>query len=186
MRKSAILFVITLNTLSMLGVGLLSPVYPIFVTNTFSASIVDIGILSAVFCLTAAFFKAPAGKLVDAFGKEKVFFIGVLLSAVCSLAYIFASNITQLYLIEFLYGMAYALQRPALLVLMVEVSEKDNRGLFLGMFESVYDITQAAAALLSVVIVSKMGFESLFLTCFGCQAMTGFLIIKSKNVSSKC
>ena len=78
MRRSSVLLMITLSTLSSLGVGLLSPVYPIFVVNRFSASLVDVGVLAAVFGLVAAVFKPPAGILVDLYGKEKVFFAGVM------------------------------------------------------------------------------------------------------------
>lgn len=181
MQKSSILFVTTLSTLSTLGVGLLGPVYPIFIINRFSASAVDLGVLYAIFCLTTAVFKVFAGKLVDSFGKSKVFFVGVAVGAICSLSYIFAFNLIQLYLIEFFYGLSYALQRPALLALMFDVSKTCNRGLFLGMFESIYDFTEAFAAVFSVIIVSKFGFEPLFLMCSGCQATTGILILRAEN-----
>jgi len=181
MQKSSILFVTTLSTLSTLGVGLLGPVYPIFIINRFSASAVDLGVLYALFCLTTAIFKVLAGKLVDVIGKSKVFFAGVAVGALCSLSYIFASNLLQLYLIEFFYGFSYALQRPALLALMFEVSSSSRKGLFLGLFESIYDFTEAFAAVFSVVIVSKFGFEPLFLMCSGCQATTGILILRAEN-----
>jgi MFS family permease len=177
--KSRVLLLLTLSTLYSLGVGLLGPVYPIFVVNRFSASVIDIGVLYAVFCFTAAIFKAVAGKLVDVYGKERVFFAGVMVGAACSLSYIFAFDLAQLYLIEFFFGISYALQRPSILTLLVEFSDKNKRGLFLGMFESVYDIAEAAAALLSTLIATKIGFETLFFICSGCQATTGFFVLKS-------
>ena len=183
MRRSSILFMITLSTLSSLGVGLLGPVYPIFVVNRFSASLADVGVLAAVFGLVAAVFKPPAGRLVDLYGKEKVFFAGVMVGATCSLSYFFAFDLAQLYIIEFLFGVSYALQGPSLLSWMMDISDKDKRGLFLGMFESVYDIAGAIAALLSVIIVSRFGFEPLFFMCSGCQATTGFFILKSRKMS---
>lgn len=181
MRKSSVVFVTMLSTLSTLGVGLLGPVYPIFIISRFSASAVDLGILYALFCLTTAFFKVFAGRLVDVFGKGEVFFAGVTVGAICSLSYIIASDLIQLYLIEFFYGFSYALQRPALLALMFEVSNTNKTGILLGMFESVYDFTEAFAAVFSVIIVSKFGFEPLFLMCSGCQATTGILILRAEN-----
>jgi hypothetical protein len=35
-----------------------------------------------------------------------------------------------------------------------------KRGTILGIFESIYDITEAAAAILSTVIATKIGFEA--------------------------
>jgi len=103
--------------------------------------------------------------------------------AACSLAYIFAFDLTQLYIIEFFFGASYAFQYPALLALATDISDRDRRGLFLGIFEFLQDAVGAVAALLSVVIVSILGFESLFFICSGCQATTGFFILKSRNVS---
>jgi MFS family permease len=170
---------ITLSTLSSLGVGLLGPVYPIFVINRFSASFVDLGFLYAVFLLVAAFFKTLAGKLVDVFGKEKVFFCGVMIGAVCSLSYMFAYNLAQLYVIEFFFGVSYALQRPSLLAFIVDLGGKEKKGLFLGMSESAYDVTEAIAAIISTIIVSQIGFEPLFIMSSSCQLTTGFISLKS-------
>ncbi len=64
---------------------------------------------------------------------------------------------------------------------MVDLSDKKRRGTVLGMFESIYDITEAAAALLATIIASKIGFETLFFICSGCQATTGLFILKYKR-----
>ena len=180
MLKSSrtLMLALALSTLYSLGVGLLGPIYPIFVVNRFSASILDIGMLYAIFCFVAAVFKIAAGRLADAYGKERIFFAGVMMGALCSLGYVYVSSLPQLYAIEFFFGVSHALQRPSLLALMVDLSDKKRRGTVLGMFESIYDITEAAAALLATIIASKIGFETLFFICSGCQAITGFFILK--------
>lgn len=178
--RNSLLLMITLSTLSSLGVGLLGPIYPIFVINRFSASFVDLGLLYALVLSVAAFFKTLAGKLVDLFGKERVLFCGVMIGAVCSLSYMLAYNLVQLYVIEFFFGVSYALQRPSLLAFIVDLGSKEKKkGLFLGMFESAYDIAEALAAILSTIIVSKVGFEPLFLISSSCQITTGFISLKS-------
>lgn len=181
MLKSAVLFAIALSTLSALGVGLLGPIYPIYVVNRFSVSFVDVGVLYAVFCCVAAVFKMFGGRLADVYGKEKIFLIGVVMGALCSLGYVFASDLLHLYIIEFFFGISYALQRPSFLVLMADMSEKDTRGLFFGMSESICDIAEATAAVLSVIIVSRIGFEPLFFACSACQATAGICVIKLKR-----
>jgi MFS family permease len=93
----------------------------------------------------------------------------------------FAYNLTQLYLIEFFFGVSYALQRPSLLAFIVDLGGKEKRGLFLGMFESVYDVAEAIAAVLSTIIVSQIGFEPLFIMSSSCQITTGFISLKSIN-----
>ncbi|MEM3873924.1 MAG: MFS transporter [Candidatus Bathyarchaeia archaeon] len=177
----SLMLALALSTLYSLGVGLLGPIYPIFVVNRFSATIMDVGLLYALFCGVAALFKVAAGRLADVYGKERVFSIGVLMGAICSLSYIYVPNITGLYVIEFLFGISYALQRPSLLALIVDLGEKKKSGTVLGIFESIYDITEAAAALLATVIATKIGFETLFYICSGCQATTGIFVLKYKR-----
>jgi len=175
---------ITVSTLSALGVGLLGPIYPIFILNRFSASIVDIGLLIAVFTIVAAMFKAPAGRLVDLYGKEKVLLAGIILGSLCSIFYVFAFDLMHLYPIEFLFGISYGLRDPSLLSLVVDMSSGDKRGLFLGLFSSAYDIAYAFATFVSTLIVTYFGFETLFLACSGLQAMTGFFVLKSGRSKS--
>lgn len=103
------------------------------------------------------------------------------MGAICSLGYVYVSSLSQLYVVEFFFGVSHALQRPSLLALMVDLSSKKRRGTVLGMFESIYDITEATAALLATIIASKIGFETLFFICSGCQATTGFFILKYKR-----
>jgi MFS family permease len=179
MRRTQLAFMVTLNTLSSLGVGLLGPIYPIFVLNRFSASMLDIGILLTIFGLSSAIFKTPAGKLVDTYGEKTVFLAGVILGAVCSFAYIFVSDLVFLYLIEFFFGISYALQEPARLVLVVEVSNRKRKGLIIGISQSVYDIAGSLAALIAVAIASNFGFEYVFFACSGFQMLTGLLVLKS-------
>jgi len=180
LKSRSLMLALALSTLYSLGVGLLGPIYPIFVVNRFSATIMDVGLLYALFCGVAALFKIVAGKLSDSYGKERIFSVGVLMGAMCSLSYIYVPNITGLYIIEFLFGISYALQRPSLLALIVDLGEKRS-GTVLGIFESIYDITEAVAALLATFIATKIGFETLFYICSGCQATTGIFILKYKR-----
>ncbi len=178
MRSSGVAVLIALGTLSSLGGGLLGPVYPIFLVNRLSASLVDVGALTAIFGLVAALLKVPAGRLVDQWGKERVYCLGISMAAACSLSYIFVSALPHLYIIETLYGIAYAFQGPALLAITMEMSERGRRGFLLGTFESFYDISASVAALVAVIIVSRFGFEWLFAMCSGCQASAGLFVVR--------
>ncbi|MEM1586658.1 MAG: MFS transporter [Candidatus Bathyarchaeia archaeon] len=180
MRRQLALIVM-LSFLSSLGVGLLGPIYPLFVINRFSVSVVEVGFLLTVFGFSSALFKIIAGKMVDVYGKEKIFLIGVVFGSVCSLAYIFASNIIQLYLLEFLSGISYALEDPARLAIIAELGEGKMKGLMFGISGSAYEMASSLAALIAVIIVSNLGFESVFIACSGCQIMSGLVILSSSK-----
>jgi DHA1 family multidrug resistance protein-like MFS transporter len=181
MQKISIKTMITLISFSSLGLGFLGPVYSIFVVKNFQASLFHAGLLSAIFLLTSALFKMPAGKLVDKYGKWKILFIGLIGCGVSSLFYIFAFDILHLYVIEFIYGVSFAFQRPALLALMAVVSNKPSRGMLLGVFDSVDDISGAFAAVVSGAVVSSLGFNTLFIICFTCYIISGLFILKTRQ-----
>jgi MFS family permease len=172
---------LTLISFTSLGIGFLGPVYSIFVIRNFSASFFHAGILSAVFLLTSAIFKMPAGKLVDTHGKWKILFLGIVGCAISSLSYIFAFDLIHLYIIELVYGISFAFQRPALLALMAVTSDKPSRGMLLGVFDSIDDISGAFAAVVSGIVVTSLGFEALFFLCFSCYLLSGVFIFKSRQ-----
>ncbi|MEM1507078.1 MAG: MFS transporter [Candidatus Bathyarchaeia archaeon] len=181
MRRERILFMITLSTLSSLGAGLLGSIYTIFVLNRFPVSTLDIGILLTIFGISSAIFKMVAGKMIDIYGNKVIFLVGVTLGALCSLAYIFAYELTHLYLIEFFLGLSYALQDPARLALIVEVCSRKRKGLIIGLSESAYDIAGSLAAFVAAVIVSVVGFEPVFIMCSGCQIMAGIMVLRLRG-----
>ena len=181
MPKLSIKTIITVISFSSLGLGFLGPVYSIFVVRNFSASLFHAGVLSAIFLLTSAVFKMPAGKLVDKHGKWKILFIGLLGCGVSSLCYIFAFDLIHLYIIEFFYGVSFGFQRPALLALMAIVSNKPSCGLLMGVFDSVDDISGAFAALVSGAVVSSLGFKTIFLLCFTCYVISALFIMKTRK-----
>lgn len=181
MRREQILFMVTLSTLSSLGAGLLGSIYTIFVLNRFPASTLDLGILLSVFGFSSAIFKMVSGKMIDMYGKKVIFLVGVILGALCSLAYIFACDIMHLYLIEFFLGLSYALQDPARLTLIIEASGKRRKGLIIGLSESAYDIAGSIAAFIAAAIVSMAGFEPVFIICSGCQIMAGIMVLRLRG-----
>jgi MFS family permease len=177
----ALVAIIVIGIFSSLCAGLVGPVYPIFVLQRFSGSIADVGLLYALFYLSSAFLKIFAGKLVDKYGKEKVFILGALLGTACTLGYTLSFEAYQLYLLEFLNGLAYALQRPSLLALLADATEAKNRGFEMGIFDSAYDLAGAMASVASALIVASFGFDLLFYLCSGFQAVSGFVIIASRR-----
>ncbi len=179
--KLSVKTMVTVISFSSLGLGFLGPVYSIFVFKNFSASLFHAGVLSAVFLLTSAVFKMLAGKLVDRHGKWKILFVGLLGCGVSSMCYIFAFDLIHLYVIEFVYGVSFGFQRPALLALMTVVSNKPSRGLLMGVFDSVDDISGAFAAVVSGTVVSSLGFKALFLICFTCYILSALFIMKTRQ-----
>ncbi|MEM2914127.1 MAG: MFS transporter, partial [Candidatus Bathyarchaeia archaeon] len=124
----------------------------------------------------SAVLKILAGKLVDKYGKTKIFVFGGVLGAMCTWGYILSFSPVHLYLLEFFNGLAYALQSPAFFVLLSEATCPQNRGFEIGIFDSIYDLAGAAASIISGSIVAIFGFDFIFYVCSGFQVASSFLI----------
>ncbi len=177
-RKIFIIFLIA-SILSSLTVGLIGPVYPIFITEKISASIIDVGMIYAIFYAVSAFAKLPAGKLTDKYGTEKMLLIGCFIGAGCTFGYTLSSNLWDLIIIEVLNGIAYALNRPAMLALLADITNPKKRGFQMGSFDSIYDFSIAGSALMAGMIISFYGFDFLFYICSILQASSGLLAYRS-------
>ncbi|MBS7609089.1 MFS transporter [Candidatus Bathyarchaeota archaeon] len=177
----ALVAITAIGIFSSLCAGLIGPVYPIFVLQRLSGSISDVGLLYALFYISSALPKILAGKLVDRYGKEKIFIFGTILGTLCTLGYTLCFEAFQLYLLEILNGLAYALQRPAFLALLAEATEAKNRGFEMGIFDSAYDLAGAMASVVSALLVASFGFDLIFYLCSGFQVASGFVIIASKG-----
>jgi hypothetical protein len=64
---------------------------------------------------------------------------------------------------------------------MVVVSSKPSRGLLMGMFDSVDDISGAFAAVVSGAVVTSLGFKALFILCFTCYTLSALFILKTRQ-----
>ena len=177
----ALAAIIAASVFSSLYAGLVGPVYPIFVLQKFSGSITDVGLLYTSFYLAAAVLKIFTGRLVDKVGKVPIFLMGGALGAACTLIYTLNLTITQLYLLEIFNGLAFALQRPAFLVLLTDATVPQKRGFQMGLFDSAEDLAGAVSSLISVIIVASLGFQFLFYLCSGFQATSGLIVLTSHS-----
>ncbi|MEM3437634.1 MAG: MFS transporter [Nitrososphaerales archaeon] len=174
----ALALVILIGILNSASIGLIGPIYPIFVTNRLAGSLSDVGLLYAIFYLSSAFLKIITGKLSDIYGRQKVFLLGAFLGAIATFGYTLASNVIHLSILEFLNGTAFAFERPALLALTVDLSRPENLGLNFGLLDSATDLIIALTSLLVAIIVGLFDISYLFYICSGLQAMSGFLVLR--------
>lgn len=174
----ALALVILIGVLNSASIGLIGPIYPIFVTNRLAGSLSDVGLLYAIFYLSSAFLKTITGKISDIYGRKKVFLLGALLGAIGTFSYTLASSVVHLFILEFLNGVAFALERPALLALAVDLSETKNIGFSLGLLDSATDLIIASTSLFVAIVVGFFDINSLFYICSGLQAISGFLVLR--------
>lgn len=111
------------------------------------------GLILGLFGLVTSFSQPFAGRLSDKFGKRKLFvLIGLGLFTIANFSYSFAHTYWLLMIIRATQGLAAALTITASLALVSELSEQQNRGNNMGVYNSFRLIGFGAGPLISGVL----------------------------------
>jgi MFS family permease len=149
------------------GLGLISPIFSIFVLDNIpGATLSTIGTSVAIYWLARIFSVIPISWLLDAIKGEKdeyyAVVVGTTLLAIIPLCYIFASKIMHLYLIEFFKGVANSLIVPAWRVLFTRFANKNQVGFSWSLADLGVGVATATSAYAGSVIAQRFGFKVLF------------------------
>ncbi|MDD5071519.1 MAG: MFS transporter [Patescibacteria group bacterium] len=150
------------------GFGLIAPIFAVFIVNTIEGGNLEVaGIASAIFLFSRSLIQIPAATIIDKIKGERDDFwallIGSLLFSLVPIAYLFISSPLQLYLAQFVYGVATAFTYPSWLAIFTRHIDKEHEGLEWGIYQTLVDLGGAAAASLGGFLAYKFGFSILFL-----------------------
>jgi len=148
------------------AVGLLGPIFAIFVVDFIpGASIAVAGVAVSIYLVTKSIFQIPAASIIDKIRGEKddfwILFIGSLISAVIPILYLFINTPLQLYLVEFLYGLATAVTFPSYMAIFTRHVDKEKIGTEWGIYYTLNDFSAAVAASVGGVVAETVGFRPL-------------------------
>ncbi len=96
---------------AMLGIGLVSPLLPLYAQDL-GASGTQLGIIFAAYGISNSVFTPIMGRLSDRRGRKNFLIIGLLLYSIISLGYVWADNVSQLTLVRAIQGAAGAMIIP--------------------------------------------------------------------------
>jgi len=106
------LVVVIMGTVSL---GLLEPLFPVFLQDKFGVGSTAIGLLFALTVLAYSISSPPVGKLSDRVGKKKPMAVGLAATAVVAPALVYANNLAVTAILFALCGVVIALfETPAL------------------------------------------------------------------------
>ena len=116
---------------SMLGLGIIGPIIPLYAEDM-GATFVQIGLLSSAWSISRLIFTAPLGSLSDRSSKKKIIAAGLGVYAVISVLYIVAWDYASLISIRFLHGLGSAASMPIAYAYAAEISPEGMEGRFMG------------------------------------------------------
>ena len=118
---------------SMLGLGIIVPVLPIYATKL-GASGVWIGAIFAGFAISRSVFMPFVGRLSDKTGRKAFISTGLLLYGLSCLGFIYATDYIVLFWVRILQGFCSAMIVPIAQAYVGEIAPPERVGSYMGQF----------------------------------------------------
>lgn len=129
--KRAIQVLLVCVFTAMLGLGIISPIMPLYAQDL-GATLTQIGLLSSAWSISRLIFSTPMGRYSDVKGRKRVIAAGLLIYATVSILYTFARDFTSLVSIRFIHGLGSAMSMPVAMAYAAELAPQGQEGRYMG------------------------------------------------------
>lgn len=146
---------------SMLGVGIIAPLLPLYAENL-GATAVWVGIIFAAFSISRGIFMPIFGRLSDLKGRKNFICIGLFSYAAISLGYVWANTVFELTAIRLVHGVAAAMIIPIAQAYVGDLSPVGEEGTFMGYFNAAFFTGFALGPLLGGVLTEYFSMNLAF------------------------
>lgn len=161
---------------SMLGVGIISPLLPIY-AEQMGATGIWIGIIFASFSISRAIIMPITGRLSDR-GRRKLFLsIGLLSGSIISLGYIWADSVSQLTLVRTIHGVAAGMILPIAQAYVGDIAPEGKEGTWMGYFNSAFFTGFGVGPLMGGTLTEHFGMNVAFSTMGGLNLLAFLIVI---------
>lgn len=188
MKKAVFLSLFVATTATMLGIGIIMPVLPLY-AKSLGATAFVVGLLSSAFALSRLFFAPYIGSISDGYGKKRLMIIGLSLYIVFSVAYVLADNVMWLFIIRFVEGFASAMVTPVAQAYVGDIVPKGKEGEYMNLFTISLFVGNALGPFLGGYLSDVFSFSMPFFAMGGMALiallMVIFLVPEIKSVSKK-
>jgi len=159
---------------SMLGVGIIVPLLPLYAENL-GATGIWIGIIFASFSISRAIISPMVGRLSDRRGRRLLLSIGLLSSSIISLGYM-SDSLWGLTIVRLLHGAASGMIQPVAQAYIGDIAPEGEEGKWMGYFNAAFFAGFGCGPLMGGVLTDHFGMNVSFFTMGGLN-MLAFLIV---------
>ncbi len=147
------------------SVGAYNPLIPVY-ARIFGATFIDLGVIGAAYSLPYVMLPVIVGFMSDRFDRRYFYLLGVTLTAVTAILFVFVSNVGHIVAIRVFGGLAYAFLWPPAEALLVDLSTVEERIKVMGRYSFSWALGFLLGPLVGGLIVEKTSFPILFTICF--------------------
>ena len=132
-----------------------------------------IGLIIAIFTLSAMLSRPFSGKMADQMGRKPVMMIGVVVSALCCLIYPYFTTVFTFFILRFFHGFSTGFQPTGLTAYMTDIVPPQRRGEAMG----ILGVSHSSGMALGPVIGSAVANQYSIDMMFYCSAFVSFLAL---------
>ena len=160
---------------SMLGVGIIAPLLPLY-AESLGATGIWLGVIFAGFSISRAIFMPIFGRLSDRSGRKPFIWVGLLAYSIISLGYIWADSVTGLTLVRFLHGIAAGMIMPIAQAYVSDISPEGEEGTWMGYFNAAFFTGFGFGPLMGGALTEHFGMNAAFYSMGGLNLLA-FLVV---------
>lgn len=150
------------------GWGFIDPLFSVFVVkNIGEATIISIGVLAAIYWVTKSVLQIPISIFLDKYDGERDDFyalvFGLMIIALSSFSFMITQDIHQVYFVQFVKAIGFALYIPAWSSIFSRHLDKEHTALEWAISSSSVGLGLGAAGFIGSSIANYAGFNFVFL-----------------------
>ncbi len=187
--KKKIFFVLFISIFScMLGVGIIVPILPIY-AETLGATGFWLGAIFAGFSFARSISMPLVGRFSDRMGRKRFISFGLLIYALSSLGYIYASSAPALLLVRIIQGFSSAMIIPIAMAFIGDISPAGKEGSYMGIFTIALFLGFGCGPILGGFTKDLIGMQADFLIMGGLCLIAFFMVLiylpRSSSIQKK-
>jgi len=176
MGKRVFLVLLMAIFVSMIGIGLIIPLLPIY-AESMGARGVWLGLIFSGFSISRAFFMPLVGRWSDQKGRKIFIALGLFFYAVISLGFIVARNVGELTAVRLIQGFAAAMIVPVAMAYIGELSPKEREGYYMGIFNIALYAGFGFGPVMGGVLEDYFGINANFYAMGGLSLLSFLLVL---------
>lgn len=175
--RKKILFVLFISIFtSMLGVGIIVPILPLY-AETLGANGLWLGAIFAIFNLARSVVMPAVGRISDRMGRKRFITGGLLIYTLSSLGYIYAGSAQELFAVRLIQGASSAMIIPIAMAFIADISPPNQEGSYMGMFSVALFLGFGSGPLIGGICQDLASMEANFLFMGGLCLLALILVI---------
>jgi|UPI0004AF9FA4 MFS family permease len=162
---------------AMLGVGVISPILPIYASKLGASGIV-LGFVFGTFSFARTGGMLISGELAERFDRKLLLGAGLLVYSLASLAYVRADNTVALVAIRFFHGLGSAFVIPIAMAIGADIAEEGNEGRLFGTLQGAHFLGVGFGPLISGILTDRWGWQLPFYFMTVLTSLALFMVIR--------